>query len=156
MMVVVNFISLMVHIYTIGYMHNDPGYHRFFCYISLFTFSMLSLVMANNFLQLFFGWEAVGVMSYLLIGFWYSKESAIKANFKAFIINRVGDMFLILGIALLFSTFQSLDYEHIFNNAASIKSQTIMLSASWEISSITLTCLLLFGGAMGKLSLIHI
>ena len=86
MMVVVTFVSLMVHIYTIGYMHDDPGYHRFFSYISLFTFSMLSLVMANNFLQLFFGWEAVGVMSYLLIGFWFTKESAIKANFKAFII----------------------------------------------------------------------
>jgi NADH-quinone oxidoreductase subunit L len=150
MMVVVNFISLMVHVYTIGYMHNDPGYHRFFCYISLFTFSMLSLVMANNFLQLFFGWEAVGVMSYLLIGFWYTKESAIKANFKAFIINRVGDMFLLLGIALLFSLFESLDYEQIFNNAVLIKSQTIMLSTSWEVSCLTLACLLLFGGAMGK------
>ena len=150
MMVIVNFISLMVHVYTIGYMHNDPGYHRFFCYISLFTFAMLSLVMANNFLQLFFGWEAVGVMSYLLIGFWYTKESAIKANFKAFIINRVGDMFLILGIALLFSLFGSLDYEQIFNNADSIKLQTIMLSPAWEVPSITLACLLLFGGAMGK------
>ena len=150
MMVVVNFISLMVHVYTIGYMHNDPGYHRFFCYISLFTFAMLSLVMANNFLQLFFGWEAVGVMSYLLIGFWYTKESAIKANFKAFIINRVGDMFLILGIALLFSLFESLDYEQIFNNAVLIKSQKIMLSPSWEVSVLTLACLLLFGGAMGK------
>ena len=143
MMVVVNFISLMVHIYTIGYMHNDPGYHRFFCYISLFTFAMLSLVMANNFLQLFFGWEAVGVMSYLLIGFWYTKESAIKANFKAFIINRVGDMFLLLGIALLFSLFESLDYEQIFNNAVLIEPQTIMLSTSWEVSSLTLACLLL-------------
>jgi len=150
MMVVVNFISLMVHVYTIGYMHKDPGYHRFFCYISLFTFAMLSLVMANNFLQLFFGWEAVGVMSYLLIGFWYTKESAIKANFKAFIINRVGDMFLILGIALLFSLFESLDYEQIFNNAFLIKSQKIMLSPSWEVSVLTLACLLLFGGAMGK------
>ena len=150
MMVVVNFISLMVHIYTIGYMHNDHGYHRFFCYISLFTFAMLSLVMANNFLQLFFGWEAVGVMSYLLIGFWYTKESAIKANFKAFIINRVGDMFLLLGIALLFSLFESLDYEQIFNNAVLIEPQTIMLSTSWEVSSLTLACLLLFGGAMGK------
>ncbi len=96
MMVVVTFVSLMVHIYTIGYMHDDPGYHRFFAYISLFTFSMLSLVMANNFLQLFFGWEAVGVMSYLLIGFWYTKESAIKANLKAFLVNRVGDLSMIL------------------------------------------------------------
>ena len=150
MMIVVNFVSLMVHIYTIGYMHKDPGYHRFFCYISLFTFAMLSLVMSNNFLQLFFGWEAVGVMSYLLIGFWYTKESAIKANFKAFIINRIGDMFLILGIALLFSIFGTLDYEHIFNNAESITSNTVKLSSSFEISSLTLACLLLFGGAMGK------
>lgn len=94
MMVVVTFVSLMVHIYTIGYMHDDPGYHRFFAYISLFTFSMLSLVMSNNFLQLFFGWEAVGVMSYLLIGFWYTKESAIKANLKAFLVNRVGGLIL--------------------------------------------------------------
>ena len=150
MMIVVNFVSLMVHIYTIGYMHKDPGYHRFFCYISLFTFAMLSLVMSNNFLQLFFGWEAVGVMSYLLIGFWYTKESAIKANFKAFIINRIGDMFLILGIALLFSIFGTLDYEYIFNNAESITSNTVVLSSSFEISSLTLACLLLFGGAMGK------
>ena len=150
MMIVVNFVSLMVHIYTIGYMHKDPGYHRFFCYISLFTFAMLSLVMSNNFLQLFFGWEAVGVMSYLLIGFWYTKESAIKANFKAFIINRIGDMFLILGIALLFSIFGTLDYEQIFNNAESITSNTVKLSSSFEISSLTLACLLLFGGAMGK------
>jgi len=150
MMIVVNFVSLMVHIYTIGYMDKDPGYHRFFCYISLFTFAMLSLVMSNNFLQLFFGWEAVGVMSYLLIGFWYTKESAIKANFKAFIINRIGDMFLILGIALLFSVFGTLDYAYIFNNAESITSNTINLSSSLEISSLTLACLFLFGGAMGK------
>jgi len=150
MMIVVNFVSLMVHIYTIGYMDKDPGYHRFFCYISLFTFAMLSLVMSNNFLQLFFGWEAVGVMSYLLIGFWYTKESAIKANFKAFIINRIGDMLLILGIALLFSVFGTLDYAHIFNNAESITSNTINLSSSLEISSLTLACLFLFGGAMGK------
>ena len=150
MMIVVTFVSLMVHIYTIGYMDKDPGYHRFFCYISLFTFAMLSLVMSNNFLQLFFGWEAVGVMSYLLIGFWYTKESAIKANFKAFIINRIGDMFMILGIALLFSIFGSLDYGQIFNNAESIKFNTIMLSSTWEVSSLTLACLLLFGGAMGK------
>ena len=150
MMIVVNFVSLMVHIYTIGYMHKDPGYHRFFCYISLFTFAMLSLVMSNNFLQLFFGWDAVGVMSYLLIGFWYTKESAIKANFKAFIINRIGDMFLILGIALLFSIFGTLDYEYIFNNAEAITSNTVVLSSSFEISSLTLACLLLFGGAMGK------
>ena len=155
MMIVVNFVSLMVHIYTIGYMHKDPGYHRFFCYISLFTFAMLSLVMSNNFLQLFFGWEAVGVMSYLLIGFWYTKESAIRANFKAFIINRIGDMFLILGIALLFSIFGILDYEHIFSNAESITYNTVKLSPSFEISSLTLACLLLFGGAMGKSCLLY-
>ena len=101
MMAVVTFVSLVVHIYTIGYMRQDPGYHRFFSYISLFTFAMLTLVISNNFLQLFFGWEAVGVMSYLLIGFWYTKESAIKANFKAFIVNRVGDMGFLLGLSLI-------------------------------------------------------
>ena len=150
MMVVVTFISLMVHIYTIGYMHDDPGYHRFFCYISLFTFSMLSLVMANNFLQLFFGWEAVGVMSYLLIGFWFTKESAIKANFKAFIINRVGDMFLLLGIALLFSISGSLDYSTVFSNAPMISDQLFFITGDWSVSALTLACVLLFGGAMGK------
>ena len=150
MMVVVTFISLMVHIYTIGYMHDDPGYHRFFSYISLFTFSMLSLVMANNFLQLFFGWEAVGVMSYLLIGFWFTKESAIKANFKAFIINRVGDMFLLLGIALLFSISGSLDYSTVFSNAPMISDQLFFITEDWSVSALTLACVLLFGGAMGK------
>ena len=99
MMVVVTFVSLMVHVYTIGYMRDDPGYQRFFSYISLFTFSMLMLVMANNFLQLFFGWEAVGLVSYLLIGFWYTRESAIFANLKAFLVNRVGDLGFLLGIA---------------------------------------------------------
>ena len=150
MMVVVTFISLMVHIYTIGYMHDDPGYHRFFSYISLFTFSMLSLVMANNFLQLFFGWEAVGVMSYLLIGFWFTKESAIKANFKAFIINRVGDMFLLLGIALLFSISGSLDYSTVFSSAPMISDQFFFITEDWSVSALTLACVLLFGGAMGK------
>src|ERR1700704_1995267 len=101
MMVVVTFVSLMVHIYTIGYMADDPGYQRFFAYISLFTFSMLMLVMANNFLQLFFGWEAVGLVSYLLIGFWYTRPSAIYANLKAFLVNRVGDFGFILGIGLV-------------------------------------------------------
>ena len=101
MMVVVTFVSLMVHIYTIGYMHDDPGYQRFFSYISLFTFSMLMLVMSNNFLQLFFGWEAVGLISYLLIGFWYTRETAIYANLKAFMVNRVGDFGFLLGIAVL-------------------------------------------------------
>ena len=115
MMVVVTFVSLMVHIYTIGYMAEDPGYQRFFAYISLFTFSMLMLVMANNFLQLFFGWEAVGLVSYLLIGFWYTRESAVYANLKAFLVNRVGDFGFILGIALILAYFGTLDYEDVFN-----------------------------------------
>jgi len=150
MMFVVSFISLMVHIYTMGYMKDDPGYHRFFTYISLFTFSMLSLLMANNFLQLFFGWEAVGVMSYLLIGFWYTKASAIKANFKAFIINRVGDFSLLLGIALLFANLGTLDYISIFKSAESLSNISIPISGSLNVSVITLSCILLFGGAMGK------
>ena len=110
MMVVVTFVSLAVHVYTIGYMHDDPGYQRFFSYISLFTFSMLMLVMANNFLQLFFGWEAVGLISYLLIGFWYTRPSAIFANLKAFLVNRVGDFGFLLGIALVLVYMGSLDY----------------------------------------------
>src|SRR5688572_18051424 len=107
MMIVVTFVSLMVHVYTIGYMAEDPGYQRFFAYISLFTFSMLMLVMSNNFLQLFFGWEAVGVVSYFLIGFWYTRPSAIFANLKAFLVNRVGDFGFILGIALVLAHFRS-------------------------------------------------
>src|SRR4030066_78917 len=110
MMVVVTFVSLMVHIYTIGYMHDDPGYQRFFSYIALFTFAMLMLVMSNNFLQLFFGWEAVGLVSYLLIGFWYTRESAIFANLKAFFLNRAGDFGFLMGIALVLAYFGSLDY----------------------------------------------
>ncbi|MBX6392434.1 MAG: NADH-quinone oxidoreductase subunit L, partial [Burkholderiales bacterium] len=113
MMVVVSFVSLMVHIYTIGYMHDDPGYQRFFAYISLFTFSMLMLVMSNNFLQLFFGWEAVGLVSYLLIGFWYTKPTAIYANLKAFLVNRVGDFGFILGIGLVLAYFGTLDYAEV-------------------------------------------
>ena len=114
MMVVVTFVSLMVHIYTIGYMHDDPGYQRFFSYISLFTFSMLMLVMSNNFLQLFFGWEAVGLVSYLLIGFWFKRETAIFANLKAFLVNRVGDFGFILGIAGVVMFTGSLDYAEVF------------------------------------------
>src|SRR5918999_3386806 len=125
MMVVVNFVSLMVHIYTIGYMAEDPGYQRFFAYISLFTFSMLMLVMANNFLQLFFGWEAVGLVSYLLIGFWYTRESAVYANLKAFIVNRVGDFGFILGIALILAQYGTLDYAAVFANARTIAGNTI-------------------------------
>ncbi len=119
MMVVVTFVSLMVHVYTIGYMAEDPGYQRFFAYISLFTFSMLMLVMANNFLQLFFGWEAVGLVSYLLIGFWYTRESAIYANLKAFLVNRVGDFGFLLGIALVLAHFGTLDYQAVFESAPS-------------------------------------
>ncbi|HEY5896016.1 MAG TPA: NADH-quinone oxidoreductase subunit L [Burkholderiales bacterium] len=138
MMVVVTFVSLMVHIYTIGYMADDPGYKRFFSYISLFTFSMLMLVMANNFVQLFFGWEAVGLVSYLLIGFWYTRESAIYANLKAFLVNRVGDFGFILGIALLLAHFGTLDYAAVFEKAPSSE------------ANMTLICILLFIGAMGK------
>jgi len=138
MMVVVTFVSLMVHVYTIGYMAEDPGYQRFFAYISLFTFSMLMLVMANNFLQLFFGWEAVGLVSYLLIGFWYTRPTAIHANLKAFLVNRVGDFGFILGIGLVLAYFGSLDYARVFAQAPSLG------------APITLICLCLFLGAMGK------
>ncbi|HWI35965.1 MAG TPA: NADH-quinone oxidoreductase subunit L [Burkholderiales bacterium] len=138
MMIVVTFVSLMVHVYTIGYMHDDPGYKRFFSYISLFTFSMLMLVMANNFLQLFFGWEAVGLVSYLLIGFWYTRPTAIYANLKAFLVNRVGDFGFLLGIALVLAHFGTLDYAAVF--PAAQKSEAPM----------TLICILLFIGAMGK------
>ena len=138
MMVVVTFVSLMVHIYTIGYMAEDPGYQRFFAYISLFTFSMLMLVMANNFLQLFFGWEAVGLVSYLLIGFWYTRPTAVYANLKAFIVNRVGDFGFILGIALILAYFGTLDYAAVFGQALS------------SGAPLTLVCILLFIGAMGK------
>src|SRR5687767_4600328 len=124
MMVVVTFVSLCVHVYTIGYMHEDPGYQRFFSYISLFTFSMLMLVMANNFLQLFFGWEAVGVVSYLLIGFWYTRPTAIFANLKAFLVNRVGDFGFLLGIAGVLYWIGSLDYATVFANTAAIEGQT--------------------------------
>src|SRR5690242_6979397 len=130
MMVVVSFVSLMVHIYTIGYMADDPGYQRFFSYISLFTFSMLMLVMSNNFLQLFFGWEAVGLVSYLLIGFWYTRPTAIFANLKAFIVNRVGDFGFVLGIAgIAFYTF-SLDYRAAFAAAPHIALASVPLSGS--------------------------
>jgi len=150
MMIVVTFVSLMVHIYTIGYMHDDPGYQRFFCYISLFTFSMLMLVMANNFLQLFFGWEAVGLVSYLLIGFWYTRESAIFANLKAFLVNRVGDFGFLLGIAAILAVFNTLDYQPVFDQAASVTGQTFSITAQTHWPVMTVICLLLFIGAMGK------
>ena len=121
MMSVVTFVSLMVHVYTIGYMHDDPGYQRFFSYISLFTFSMLMLVMSNNFLQLFFGWEAVGLVSYLLIGFWFKRETAIFANLKAFLVNRVGDFGFILGIAAIVTFTGSLDYATVFGQAEEVE-----------------------------------
>ncbi|MDH5633095.1 MAG: NADH-quinone oxidoreductase subunit L [Gammaproteobacteria bacterium] len=150
MMVVVTFVSLMVHIYTIGYMHEDPGYQRFFSYISLFTFAMLMLVMSNNFLQLFFGWEAVGLVSYLLIGFWYTRESAIFANLKAFLVNRVGDFGFLLGIAAIYMTYGTLDYAAVFAIAPSQAQQTITIMAGVDWNLVTVICILLFIGAMGK------
>ena len=150
MMLVVTFVSLMVHIYTIGYMQDDPGYQRFFSYISLFTFSMLMLVMSNNFLQLFFGWEAVGLVSYLLIGFWYTRESAIYANLKAFLVNRVGDFGFILGIGLVLAYFGSLDYATVFARAPELADQSITLWKGHDWSLMTVICILLFIGAMGK------
>jgi NADH-quinone oxidoreductase subunit L len=153
MMVVVTFVSLMVHIYTIGYMKDDPGYQRFFSYISLFTFSMLMLVMANNFTQLFFGWEAVGLVSYLLIGFWYKRPTAIFANLKAFLVNRVGDFGFLLGIGLVVFYFGSLNYTEVFSKAAAdptLATQTIELIPGHAWSLMTVVCILLFIGAMGK------
>jgi len=150
MMVVVSLVSLMVHIYTIGYMHDDPGYQRFFSYISLFTFSMMMLVMSNNFLQLFFGWEAVGLVSYLLIGFWYTRPTAIYANLKAFLVNRVGDFGFLLGIALVLMHFGTLDYASVFAQAPGIVDDKIELIPGMPWLVITLICILLFVGAMGK------
>ncbi len=150
MMVVVTFVSLMVHIYTIGYMHDDPGYQRFFSYIALFTFAMLMLVMSNNFLQLFFGWEAVGLVSYLLIGFWYTRESAIFANLKAFLVNRVGDFGFLLGIAAIYYHFGSLDYAAVFAIAPQHVATTVQIFPGVNWMLMTVICILLFIGAMGK------
>jgi NADH-quinone oxidoreductase subunit L len=150
MMLVVTFVSLMVHIYTIGYMQEDPGYNRFFSYISLFTFSMLMLVMSNNFMQLFFGWEAVGLVSYLLIGFWYTRPTAIFANMKAFLVNRVGDFGFILGIGLVLAHFGTLDYAEAFRKAPEFAGTTINIWGSADWSLMTVTCICLFIGAMGK------
>ena len=150
MMAVVTFVSLMVHVYTIGYMHDDPGYQRFFSYISLFTFAMLMLVMSNNFLQLFFGWEAVGLVSYLLIGFWYKRDSAIFANLKAFLVNRVGDFGFILGIAAIVMFTGSLDYAEVFGQASAIAAQSVSVLPGQTWNAMTLVCILLFIGAMGK------
>jgi len=162
MMVVVTFVSLAVHVYTIGYMAHDEenwpensgagknSYQRFFSYISLFTFSMLMLVMANNFMQLFFGWEAVGLVSYLLIGFWLNRPSAVYANLKAFLVNRVGDFGFLLGIACVVMFFNSLNYADVFNAAVDQKQLTIQIWPGVEWSVMTVICLLLFVGAMGK------
>ncbi len=150
MMVVVTFVSLMVHIYTIGYMADDPGYQRFFSYISLFTFSMLMLVMSNNFLQLFFGWEAVGLMSYLLIGFWYERPTAIYANLKAFLVNRVGDFGFVLGIGLVYAYFGTLHYAEVFAAAPGMAQRAIELIPGTPWLLMTVICICLFIGAMGK------
>ncbi|CAN7150948.1 NADH-quinone oxidoreductase subunit L [Pseudoxanthomonas sp. LjRoot168] len=165
MMVVVTFVSLLVHVYTIGYMAEDPGYQRFFSYISLFTFSMLMLVMSNNFLQLFFGWEAVGLVSYLLIGFWFKRPTAIFANMKAFLVNRVGDFGFLLGIGCVLLMFGTLDYATVFANATLLGGKAVpvwsgavtlfghttqLLDQPVIWSMATLTCICLFIGAMGK------
>ena len=150
MMCVVTFVSLMVHIYTIGYMAGDDGYQRFFAYISLFTFSMMMLVMANNFLQLFFGWEAVGLMSYLLIGFWYTRPTAIYANLKAFLVNRVGDFGFVLGIGLVLAYFGTMDYAEAFKAAPGLAEKTIDLLPGTAWSLMSVICICLFIGAMGK------
>ncbi|HBS26984.1 MAG TPA: NADH-quinone oxidoreductase subunit L [Gammaproteobacteria bacterium] len=162
MMIVVTFVSLMVHIYTIGYMSHDEenwpddslagrnSYQRFFSYISLFTFSMLMLVMSNNFMQLFFGWEAVGLVSYLLIGFWSTRDTAVYANMKAFLVNRVGDFGFLLGIATVLMYFGSLDYATVFGGVDAVKDQSMNIVGDHSWSVITVACILLFIGAMGK------
>ena len=150
MMVVVTFVSLLVHIYTIGYMADDPGYQRFFSYISLFTFSMLMLVMSNNFMQLFFGWEAVGLVSYLLIGFWFKRPTAIFANLKAFLVNRVGDFGFLLGIAAILYFLGTLDYATAFTSADSLIGRTLHITANTQWDAATVISILLFIGAMGK------
>lgn len=150
MMIVVTFVSLLVHIYSIGYMADDDGYQRFFSYISLFTFMMLMLVTGNNFLQLFFGWEGVGLVSYLLIGFWYHKESANQGSMKAFLVNRVGDFGFILGLGLILAYTGSLDYETAFRHVDVLTQSSIVLFKHHAWSALTVTCLLLFVGAMGK------
>ena len=151
MMAVVTSVSLMVHIYTIGYRKGDPGYQRFFSYISLFTFAMLMLLMSNNFVQLFFGWEGVGLVSYLLIGFWFKKSTAIYANLKAFLVNRAGDFGLLLGIGLVFAYFGAgLDYDAVFKAAPALQDTMITLFPGWKCHLLTATCIFLFIGAMAK------
>src|SRR6201987_1240270 len=150
MMAVVTFVSLMVHIYTIGYMADDDGYQRFFSYIALFTFSMLMLVMSNNFLQLFFGWEAVGLLSYLLIGFWFKKPSAIFANLKAFLVKRVGDFGFILGIGLIATYAHTLNYAEAFDAFTKTAALSALNFPGTDWLLITVVCVCLFIGAMGK------
>ena len=154
MLILVTTVSSLVHIYTIGYMHGEKGYARFFAYIALFTFSMLMLVMADNFLQLFVFWEAVGLCSYLLIGHWYERPSACAAATKAFVVNRVGDFGFLLGLLLVWYSFGSLEYRHVFAQAADLAGETVNLlrpfGGTWEVSTLTLMCLLLFTGAIGK------
>ncbi|MEK7293398.1 MAG: proton-conducting transporter membrane subunit, partial [Nitrospirota bacterium] len=154
MLILVTTVSSLVHVYTIGYMQGEKGYARFFAYIALFTFSMLMLVMADNFLQLFVFWEAVGLCSYLLIGHWYERPSACAAATKAFIVNRVGDFGFMLGLLLVWYSFGSLEYRHVFAQAADFAGETINLlrpfGGTWEVSTLTLICLLLFTGAVGK------
>ncbi len=150
MVFVVTFVSFMVHIYTIGYMADDPGYQRFFSYVSLFTFAMLTLVLADNFLLMFFGWEGVGLVSYLLIGFWFKRESAVFGSLKAFLANRLGDIGFILGLAAILMYFGQVDYQYVFTNVTSIADKTIRVLPGIHASAITVICILLFIGAMGK------
>jgi NADH-quinone oxidoreductase subunit L len=150
MIFIVTFVSLMVHIYTIGYMADDPGYQRFFSYMSLFTFAMLVLVLANNFLLMFFGWEGVGLVSYLLIGFWFKRESAAFGSLKAFLVNRVGDVGFVLATAAVLMYFNTLDYQTVFANVGKIADKTIMVFPGIHTPVVTVICILLFIGAMGK------
>lgn len=150
MIFIVTFVSFMVHIYTIGYMADDPGYERFFSYVSLFTFSMLTLVLANNFLLMFFGWEGVGLVSYLLIGFWFKRDSAVAGSLKAFLVNRVGDLGFILGIAAVLMYFGQVDYSYVFSHVSAIADKTMRILPGTDASVITIICVLLFIGAMGK------
>ena len=149
MLVVVTFVSSLVHVYSIGYMSHDPNQPRFFAYLSFFTFAMLILVTSNNFLQLFFGWEGVGLASYLLIGFWYKKDSANSAAIKAFVVNRVGDFGFLIGIAILYFSTKSLDFDVIFSMAGELSSKTIPI-LFWNFNTLNMACFFLFMGAMGK------
>jgi NADH-quinone oxidoreductase subunit L len=150
MICIVTFVSLMVHIYTVGYMAEDPGYQRFFSYVSLFTFAMLTLVLANNFVLLFFGWEGVGLVSYLLIGFWFKRESAVFGSLKAFLVNRIGDFAFILAIAGVLMYFGDLNYQNVFAHIPDVLGKTMVVFPGHAVSVITVICILLFVGAMGK------